>query len=248
MLIPAVGLSRRGITGDLQQHVLAEIGLQDVQVAFQPIIDLKTGQLFAYEALLRSTDQRFSGPPQVIEDAISARVCGELGRVVRNVAVDTCREFPLFLNVHPAEFDDGWLVRPDDPIFKHEHAVYLEITESVPMSHENYCQGTLNEIRSKGVYIAIDDLGAGYSNLKYIADLNPEIVKLDRSLVAQLDEDERLYRLTHAVVRLAHDLDARVVAEGIETKRELEAVRRAGADLAQGYHIARPAFPPPLVV
>ena len=243
-----LGLSRRGLTEDLQRHVLEEIGLQDFTVVFQPIVDLRTYKLFAYEALLRSSDMRFTGPPHVFQQAITAEVCGELGRVVREVAVETCREFSLFLNVHPAEFDDGWMVRPDDPIFKHEHAVYLEITESVPMSHEDHCRGTLDEIRGKGIFIAIDDLGAGYSNLKYIADLKPEIVKLDRSLITRMDEDERLFRLTHGVIRLARDLDAQVVAEGIETEGELAAVRQAGADYGQGYRIARPAFPPPLVL
>ncbi len=243
-----MGLARRGITGDLQAHVLSEIGIDDVTVAYQPIVDLQTGKIFAYEALLRSKDPRFAGPPHVIAEAIKKLVCGELGRMIRTEAVQACPDHNLFLNVHPAEFDEGWMVRPDDPIFQHEHQVFLEITESVPMSHAAHCLGILKEVRGKGVRIAVDDLGAGYSNLRSIADLAPDIVKLDRSLIVSLDQDASLFRLTRAVIQLCTEMDARVVVEGIETAGELQAAKDAGAHYAQGYYLARPAFPRPEVI
>jgi EAL domain-containing protein (putative c-di-GMP-specific phosphodiesterase class I) len=84
------------------------------------------------------------------------------------------------VNVHPQELNEGWLIRPDDPIFLHDDDVYLEITESVPLTHFDLCLNVLREIRSRGgVHFVIDDLGAGYSNLKSIADLEPRVVKLD---------------------------------------------------------------------
>jgi EAL domain-containing protein (putative c-di-GMP-specific phosphodiesterase class I) len=214
-------------------------------LVFQPLFDLDTRKPFAYEALVRSTAPDFEGPPSLFSNAIRSRVCGALGRFLREMAVEHCSTWPLFLNIHPNEFDEGWLVQPNDPIFVHERPVYLEITESVPLSHFYLCQSVLKEIRGKGVFLAVDDLGAGYSNLKYIADLAPEIVKLDRSLITSLPKDHRLQRLVASVVRLCVDLGAKVVAEGLEEREQVEAVIDAGVHYGQGYFLARPAFPLP---
>jgi EAL domain-containing protein (putative c-di-GMP-specific phosphodiesterase class I) len=140
-------------------------------------------------------------------------------------------------------------VRPDDPIFFHDHDVFLEITESVPLTHFELCISVLSELRSRGdVRLVVDDLGAGYSNLKSIADLQPNVVKLDRDLVAGIDRSERQRRLVAGVVGLCGDLDALVVAEGIETADELQAVCDAGAHFGQGFLFARPSFPRPGIV
>lgn len=219
----------------------------NIQVVFQPIVSLHTKRIFAYEALLRSNAPTFHGVEPLIHDAVDAGVMGVLGRAIRDLAVTQCPGYPLFLNLHPSEFDEGWLVRPDDPMFRHEHPIFLEITESVPLSHFTLCQSVLAEVRHKGIYLAVDDLGAGYSNLKYIADLSPEIVKLDRGLVANLHRDSRQQRLVTAIVRLCEDLGAKVVAEGIETEEEARAVENAGADYGQGYFFARPSNPAPVL-
>ena len=117
----------------------------------------------------------------------------------------------------------------------------------MPLSHFRLCQNMLDEVRGRGVHLVVDDLGAGYSNLKYIADLHPRVVKLDRGLVAGLTITSRLFKLVSAIVRLCGELDAKVVAEGIETIGELTAVIAAGARYGQGYLLARPAYPPPAV-
>ncbi|MBW2463391.1 MAG: EAL domain-containing protein [Deltaproteobacteria bacterium] len=218
----------------------------DIQVVYQPLIDLRTNRVFAYEALVRSTSPEFKSPPALLTEAINADCCGALGRQIREVAIAACPDHPLFINIHPNEFDEGWLVQPDDPIFAHDHAVYLEITESVPLSHFHHCHSLLNEVRSKGAYLAVDDLGAGYSNLKYIADLKPEIVKLDRALTAQIDVDRRQRLLVAGLVRLCVDLGARVVAEGLETQDQARAALDTGVHLGQGFVLARPSFPPPI--
>lgn len=218
----------------------------ELVVVLQPIVSLADGSTFAYEALVRSTSPCFVHPPHLFDEAIDADLCGALGRAIRELAVEGCPTAPLFLNIHPNEFDEGWLVRPDDPIFTHDHRVYLEITESVPLSHFDLCTSVLQEIRSKGVSLAVDDLGAGYSNLKYIADLSPEIVKLDRKLVANLPAEKRLRTLVDHIVSLCVDLGARVVAEGLEHPEEVVAVRDAGAHFGQGYIFAKPAYPPPV--
>lgn len=223
------------------------IDTRQVHVVFQPIVDLKTQKIFAYEALARTKAPEFGGPMELFAAAVAEGLTGELGRLLRGLALEGCATHPLFLNIHPAELNEKWVVQPDDPVFQHDKDVYLEITEAVPLTHFKLCQNMLAEVRGRGVHLVVDDLGAGYSNLKYIADLHPRIVKLDRELITGLTKDTRLYKLVAAIVRLCEELDSKVVAEGIETKAELEAVTSAGARYGQGYFLARPAFPPPPV-
>jgi len=155
---------------------------------------------------------------------------------------------PIFLNVHPQELHEAWIVRPDDPLFSHDHVVYLEVTESMPLTHHELCMNVLGELRSRAnVELVVDDLGAGYSNLKRILDLEPKVVKLDRGLIMNLDKNPRQQRLVTGVVRLCADLGATVVAEGIETDDEFNALRDTGAHYGQGYLFARPAYPMPAV-
>ena len=216
-------------------------------VALQPVVDLNKREIFGHEALLRSRVPEFPDPPTILKAAIREGCLGELARALRQMAVDAVSGTHLFLNMHPKEFDEGFLVRPDDAMFQHDRSIYLEITEAVPLSHFRHCHGVLAEVRSRGVMLAVDDLGAGYSNLKYIADLSPEIVKLDRELITGLEKQPRLRKLVKSIVHLCEDMGARVVAEGIETHGELRAAVDCGAHFFQGYLLARPAFPPPAV-
>nr|HEX4313947.1 EAL domain-containing protein [Kofleriaceae bacterium] len=216
-----------------------------LKIVYQPVVELRSRRIFAYEALVRSP--AYKSPLDLFADAVAARATGELGRVLRQLSVDSCPDFPLFLNVHPSELNERWIVQPDDPVFQHSADVYLEITESVPLSHFQLCKSILHEVRGRGIYLVVDDLGAGFSNLKYIADLHPRVVKLDRELVAGLVRDSRLFKLVSGIVVLCKELEALVVAEGIETVTELEAVIDSGARFGQGYLLARPAFPPPAV-
>ena len=220
---------------------------RDVRIVYQPVVDLKTRKVFAYEALARPRKEDFESPPALFEAAVQHACTGELGRLLRELAIDGCSDFPLFLNIHPAELNERWIVQPDDPIYGHDRDIYLEITEGVPLSHFHLCRTILSEVRGRGIYLVVDDLGAGYSNLKYIADLHPRVVKLDRDLVAGLTRDSRLFKLVSGIVVLCKQLDAMVVAEGIETPEELDAVIASGAQYGQGYLLARPASPPPPV-
>lgn len=217
----------------------------EITVVYQPIVNLHTRAIFAHEALVRSNSPLFRDPIALFAEAVASGASGVLGRRIREVAVEGCEDVPLFLNVHPSEFDESWLVQPDDPIFQHVPPVYLEVTESVPLSHFSYCHNVLREIRSKGVRLAIDDFGAGYSNVKYIADLSPEVVKLDRDLISGLATSQRARKLVSNLVRLCVDMGAVVVAEGIEHAAEAAAALDCGAHYGQGWYFARPANPPP---
>ncbi len=219
-----------------------------IYLAFQPLVDLQKRTTFGFESLVRSDAAEYPTAMSIIEEAVEKRFMGQLGRALRHMAVTRCTHHPLFLNLHPAEFDEGWLVRPDDAITCHDHDIYLEITESVPLTHFRYCHSVLREVRSKGIKVAVDDLGAGHSNLKYIADLAPEVVKLDRNLIAELRRGGRLQTLVTAIVDLCNKLGAKVVAEGIETREEMLAVLETGAHYGQGYFLGRPAKDPLLVV
>jgi EAL domain-containing protein (putative c-di-GMP-specific phosphodiesterase class I) len=208
---------------------------------------VNSGEVFAYEALVRCALPEYKNPLKLFERALREQCVGRLGKTIREVAVPLCEGVPTFFNVHPVELSDHWLVRPDDPIYTHDQPVFLEITESVPLQHFDLCRSVLREIRQRGdVRLVVDDLGAGFSNLKYIADLEPSVVKLDRELVARIDAQPRVQRLVGWLVRLCKDLGAEVVAEGVETEDELAAVRDQGVPLVQGYLIARPGFPLPL--
>src|SRR5205085_6719952 len=159
-----------------------------------------------------------------------------------------CPNTALFINVQPDELLEHFLVQPDDPIFRHGEQVYLELTEAVPMQRLDLVAQMLTEIQSRGVHIVVDDLGSGYSNLRYLADLQPRVVKLDRELITGLRMGTRRFALVQGLVALCTDLGAKVVAECIETPEELDASIEAGCHLGQGYVLARPALPPPPMV
>ncbi len=218
---------------------------EEVGIAFQPIADVHRRRVYAYEALAANLHPLFSRTPEIFEAAVQAGRVAELGRLHRDQAIRACQHYPLFLNIDPHEFDYGWLVRPDDPIFRHRHHVTLEITESVPIKYFSQCHSVLGEVRQKGISLAIDDFGAGYSNLKYIADLQPEIVKLDRELIVGCAPGNLAFRLLCSIVGLCKEMNARTIAEGIETTEELQSAIDAGVDYAQGYLLGRPACPPP---
>ncbi len=226
--------------------IRALVSQKDLSVVFQPIVDLDTGESFAIEALVRCSVPQYSSPPILFERAALIGCAGRLGRMIREIAVPLAARMPLFVNIHPHELNEGWLVRPDDPLYVHDAPVYLEITESVPLTHFELVMSVLKEVKMRGdVKLVVDDLGAGYSNLKSIADLEPNIVKLDRGLVSGIDRSARQQQLVTSVVRLCRELRAKVVAEGVETVDELSALRDTGADFAQGFLFARPSYPIP---
>jgi len=226
---------------DLVTGLSAVLRTGEIFAVFQPMIDLRHQRVFAYEALVRSTSEHFRGPTSLFDAAIASRCCGMLGRVVREIATESCPDATLFLNVHPREFEEEWLVKPDDPVFSHHHPIFLEITEAAPIADLMTGKSVIAELRSKSISFAIDDLGVGYSNLKNIAELAPDIVKLDRGLVADLSTEPRMRILVSALVQLCDDLGARVVAEGVESEDEALALMDTGAHFAQGYYYGRPS-------
>lgn len=231
------------VPADGEERLARTLDEQLFHIAYQPIVDVRKRQIYAYEALVRC--QLFKSPPELIECAVRAGRLGELGRVLRERTMADCSDHALFVNIHPDELNERYLVQPDDPIFRHPEELYLELTEAVPLSELDVSAKVLREIGGRGVHVVVDDLGSGYSNLRYLADLKPKVVKIDRELVMGLQPNSRRFTLMRNLVRMCIELNALVVAEGIETAAELQAVIDCGAHLGQGYVLARPAFPPP---
>lgn len=232
--------------GSDSAHSVREISRDDLDVVFQPIVSLSDGKLFANEALVRCRWEEYRNPPALFEAAVEQQAIGRLGRSIREVTFERCGTTPVFVNVHPDELSSRWLVRPDDPLNLHEHPIYLEVTESATFQYYELCMGVLKEICARtGSRLVIDDLGAGYSNLKRVLDLEPAVVKLDLALIRGIDRSKRQQTLARHLVQLFNELGSTVVGEGIETLDELKALRDTGAEYGQGYLLARPAFPIP---
>lgn len=218
----------------------------DIDVVFQPIVDLRSGDTFAQEALVRCAKKGLEDPRALFADAVARGYCGELGRWVRAEATERYAGGPLFINVHPNELCEPWLVRPDDPIWLHDHDVYLDICESLPFDADEVGSAVLLELRTRGhVHVVLDDVGAGHGDIRRLVDLNPAFVKLDRALIENLDRQAKLQKLVSGLVALCESQSARVIAEGIETSAELQACRRCGITLGQGYLFGRPSSPAP---
>lgn len=232
------------LTPPTNSRSVRDLTALDINVVFQPIVSVDSGETFALEALCRCKWPELANPQRLFELAESEKCCGQLGRAVRDVAFERVQNTPLFVNLHPHELSQHWLVRPDDPLCFHAADVYLEITESAVFAYYELCVSVLKEVCSRtGAHLVIDDFGAGYSNLKRIVDLEPSIVKLDLALVRNIDKSSRQRVLVKHVVRLCEELGAKVVAEGIERQDELRTVIDCGVHYGQGYLIGKPAYP-----
>lgn len=240
---PTTKLPTFGSAGGLPD-VEAIVAAGDVTVAYQPIVDVVSGELFAYEALARCRCPAFPDPPALIAAAREQHVLGKLGRYLRRAASAGCPETPLFLNVDPAEFDDGEILREDEPAVCHGPGAYLELTEAAPTTHFRSLTSSIRELRERGARLVLDDVGAGYSNLRNLADLEPDIVKLDREVIVGLTIGSRPLTLVRGLVALCADLGCEVLAEGVETIEELEALRSVGIRLVQGFLLGRPQAEP----
>ena len=244
---PRLSWTSTGIPNQVGPHAgVRALLVDDIDMVFQPIVDAATGQLFAHEALVRCRLPQYASPQLLFLAAEKEGACGYLGRIIRQRTFERCENQTLFVNVHPDELSQRWLVRPDDPMYFHDREIYLEITESAAFTHYDLCMSVLKDVCARSrVHLVVDDYGAGHSNLARILDLNPEIVKLDGALIRGIDKDRRRQIMVRHMVALCIDLGARVVAECVETIDELKAVRDQGVHFAQGFVLARPAFPPP---
>jgi EAL domain-containing protein (putative c-di-GMP-specific phosphodiesterase class I) len=219
------------------------------RIVYQPIVRAETRRTVAYEALMRSDEEALPNPAAVLEAAEKLGALHQLGRHLRNlVAADldgTNERFDAFVNLHAADLADPELYHPKSPLTHHAHRVVLEVTERASLESIPDLDARREELRALGFRLAVDDLGAGYAGLSYFARLKPDIVKIDMSLVRGIDTNEMQQRVMLSLATLSTGLGMEVVAEGVETVGERDAVLRLGCGLVQGYCLARPGPPYP---
>jgi EAL domain-containing protein (putative c-di-GMP-specific phosphodiesterase class I)/CheY-like chemotaxis protein len=227
---------------DIEQRFMRAI--ETSWMAFQPIVDMRAMKVFAYEALLRTDEPSLRRPDIFIATAERLDKVHLLGRTVRRhvrqAAIDSPDDALLFVNVHGLELTDEQLFSSEHGLGPIAKKVVLEITERTGL---DAAAGPTRVamLRKLGYRVAVDDLGAGYAALGALATLEPEIVKLDMSLVRDIEQHPVKQRVVASIANLCRELGSRVVAEGVETPAELDACLNAGIDLIQGYLIAKPA-------
>jgi EAL domain-containing protein (putative c-di-GMP-specific phosphodiesterase class I) len=222
-----------------------ERALDSLWMALQPIVDPRTRAVFGYEALMRSDEPSLPHPGAVLSAAERLDRLPDLGRRVRRAAVTAFDGAPtgtgLFVNLHTRDLLDDDLYASDAPLTKIAGRVILEVTERSTIDDIRDVPARVRRLRDRGFRIAIDDLGAGYAGLSSFVALEPDIVKLDMSLVRGSHLSDVRQRLIASMTGLSREMGMRVVAEGVEVVEERDCVMRCGCDLLQGYLFAKPA-------
>jgi EAL domain-containing protein (putative c-di-GMP-specific phosphodiesterase class I) len=220
-------------------------------MAWQPIVLWSERRAFSYEALMRTDDRTFPHPGAVLDVAERTGRLGDVGRHVRKLVATEAPAAPpdslLFVNLHSRDLLDDALYSQDAPLSRISHRVVLEITERAAVGEIKELRGRVSRLREMGFRLAIDDLGAGFAGLTSIAQLEPDVVKLDMSLVRGVHESTTKRKLVASMATLCGEMGVLVVAEGVETREERDALVDVGCDLLQGYFFAKPgkAFPAP---
>jgi EAL domain-containing protein (putative c-di-GMP-specific phosphodiesterase class I)/CheY-like chemotaxis protein len=223
--------------------------LDSLWMAYQPILRSADGHIYGYEALLRSREATLPHPGAVLDAAERLNMLDILGRTIRERSAGPMRDAPegtvLFVNLHTTDLLDPTLMSPDTPLSKMARNVVLEITERASLDSVKDVRARVAALREMGFRIAVDDLGAGYAGLTSFALLEPEIVKLDMTLVRDVHSSSTKQKLVRSMTQLAHDMGMMVVGEGVEIAEERDALVELGCDLLQGYLFAKPniAFP-----
>ncbi|MEM6491993.1 MAG: EAL domain-containing protein [Pseudomonadota bacterium] len=222
----------------------------DFTMAFQPIIDLPQRRVFAREALVRGTDG--SGAGSVLSQVTTDNRYAFDQRCRVKAIEEAARlgvEDAISINFMPnAIYEPSACIRTTLlAAARHNwpvERIIFEFTEAEQID-PTHLQRIFEEYRRIGFKVAIDDFGAGFSGLRWLADLKPDIVKLDMELIRHVDADPRRRAIVASVVTMCDALGAELIAEGVETPSELEALQDVGATLFQGYLFARPTLGAP---
>ncbi len=240
--------------GERTARLKAIIDNEDVRTVVQPIVDLVEKRVIGYEALTRGPEgSEFERPDKLFKVAYDSDLVLRLERLCRKKAIESAADLAegrsLFLNIEPDAVADPQLrevisasmltteLTPD--------RIVLEITERSAITDFCSFRSALEYLRALGFRIAVDDAGAGYGSLQCLAEVHPEWLKVDLSLVRDCDTDPIRLQLIRSLVDFAGQMNVSLVAEGIETAEELEALRGIGVRFCQGFYFCRPvaAFP-----
>jgi EAL domain-containing protein (putative c-di-GMP-specific phosphodiesterase class I) len=235
----------------IEQPGLAELevafvrALGSMWMAFQPIVVAGTRQRFGYEALLRSSDKTLPHVGAILDAAERLERTAQLGRLIRAQIATTFVAAPIerglvFVNLHARDLFDPTLSSPFAPLTRLARRVVLEITERTSLDGVAGLSDRVAELREIGYAIAVDDLGGGFDRMNHLTPLETDFVKLDMSLVRDVDSHPIKQRLVSSVVGVCRDSGVRVIGEGVETAAEATVLEQLGCDYLQGYLIARP--------
>jgi EAL domain-containing protein (putative c-di-GMP-specific phosphodiesterase class I)/GGDEF domain-containing protein len=220
-----------------------------VFIEYHPIIVTNTEEVYGFEALARGVRRELRSPEVLFEVASEANMVWELSRLLRRRAVsgiinDLKDGQFLFLNIDPHDFDDPTFrnLDPADLGIDDPSKVVLEITERTAIKDYPRFQEYLADFRARGFKFAVDDAGSGYAGLGSIANLAPDYIKLDISLIANIDSNFLKQNLVETMVSFANGQGAMVIAEGVERQEEFETVKQLGVHLTQGFLFHRPHY------
>jgi EAL domain-containing protein (putative c-di-GMP-specific phosphodiesterase class I) len=211
-------------------------------LVFQPIWNLELGQPVGLECLTRFPDSDKCSPADWFRKAADLGFGSDLERATIRRALTALDALPehvhLAVNASPATIMDDGLQK----LFKNIRAdrIVLEVTEHAVVSDYPALLAALAPLRRRGMRLAVDDAGAGYSGLQHILHLRPDLIKLDMSLTRNIDSDNARRALTSALINFGHQTGCRIVAEGVETGSELETLMDLGVEKAQGFHLGPP--------
>ncbi|HVX94006.1 MAG TPA: EAL domain-containing protein [Polyangia bacterium] len=243
----------QGVAGEVRANALGDraalearfdSALERMWMATQPILSWRTRSVFAYEALLRSDEPLLSSPEALLDAAERLGRSGELGRRIRRCVADQMIAVPpsvlVFVNVRPLDLLDEELAAPDGALTSFAHGIVLEVTERAALEQIHGLMPAVQRLRALGYRIALDDLGAGYAGLSSFALLEPEIVKVDMSLIRGIHQSPTKQKLFRSFASLCREINTEIIAEGVEVADELSCLNDLGGDLYQGYLFARP--------
>ena len=234
---------------------------ENIRTLYQPIVDLKTGKIFAYEALSRGPrGTAMESPLMLFGVADKTNLSFELDRLCRRKALQNirnlCPDQKLFINTFPNTMHD--------PEFRGEELNHLlsssklagsnivfEVTERVAIENYALFQKEHQYFSARGFGLAVDDIGSGYGSLEAIANLRPEFVKVDLCIIRNIHEHTVKQELLKGITDIARKINAKILVEGIEKREELEVVRSFDVDFGQGFYLGRPEadlLPPDTII
>jgi len=219
--------------------------LNALWMAFQPIVNWRKREIVGYEALVRANHQVLGSPGPLLAAAERLGRLGELGKRIRRHVVDAVRAAPvetlIFMNLHAADLNDDSLYSKGAELSGCAPRVVLEVTERSSLDRVTDVKARAQTLRSMGFKLAIDDLGAGYAGLSSFSQLEPDIAKLDMSLVRDIDDSPQKQSIVRSMLAVCrNELGVSVVCEGVETVAERNMLDELGSDTQQGYLFGRP--------
>ena len=223
-------------------RVQAVLDKDQINPVYQPILHLETGEVIAYEALSRFPAEPERGPDRWFAEAWEVGLGLPLELLAVRIAAGALSQLPdgVSLSVNaspPTVFSERFV----SCFGASADRVTVELTEHLKVDDYEGFTAKLGPLRAAGGRVAIDDFGAGYAGLRHIIKVRPEWIKLDISLTERIDENPLVHALARSLVSFADDVGVRVIAEGIETEEELEALVEAGFRYGQGFYFGVPA-------